>query len=104
MTQSTDPEAGQAFTRASVERYLNAAAKAKSDLESAIADARRRTESALREEERLLALHPKVGGTSEGQDGGPEAAQRTVFPLSAADGPAWRGQDMPAVAVTDLAR
>ena len=56
MTPSTDPEAGQAFTRASVERYLHAAAAEQARLESAIAEARARTEAARQAEEHLGSL------------------------------------------------
>ena len=104
MTLSTDPEAGQAFTRTSVERYLSAAAAAQSRLESAIADARRRAESALREEERLLSLQQGTNGAPERRDGGPAAARPTVFPPAIDDGHIWREEDLPAAAVTDIAR
>jgi hypothetical protein len=56
MTPSTDPQAAQAYTRTSVERYLSAAAAEQSRLQVAIVEARQRTESALREEQRLLSL------------------------------------------------
>jgi hypothetical protein len=56
MTPSTDPEAGQAYTRASVERYLHAAAAEQVRLESAIADARARTEAARQAEDHLESL------------------------------------------------
>ena len=56
MTPSTDPGAGQAYTRASVERYLGAAAAEQARLESAIADARARTEAAGQAEDHLRSL------------------------------------------------
>ncbi len=75
MTPTTDPEAGQAFTRASVERYLRAAAAEQARLESAIAGARARTEAARQVEEHLRSLDPgpdrqagpDLAGTADGR-------------------------------------
>ena len=55
MNQSSDPQAGQAYTRASVEAYLRAAATERLRLQSAIAEARARTAEARRMEEHLQA-------------------------------------------------
>lgn len=106
MTQPTDPGAGQAYTRTSVERYLSAAAAEQSRLESAIADARRRTEAALQEEERLHAVQHGVGGTSNHRERAPFTDQHPTLPLTMADdGSVWRDENLPtAAAVTDVRR
>ena len=56
MTLPTDPEAGPAYTRASVERYLRAAAVEQDRLQSAITDARARTEAAQQVQDHLESL------------------------------------------------
>jgi hypothetical protein len=56
MTQSSDPKAAQAYTRASVEAYLRAAADECARIESAITEAHERTAWAQAEEQRLKAL------------------------------------------------
>ncbi len=106
MTQSTDPEAAQAYTRTSVERYLSAAAVEKSRLQSAIAEARHRRESALSDEERLSSLRHGDGEDAERRNGAPATTRPDPFRFTVDDGRrGWREQDFPAaVAATDVVR
>jgi hypothetical protein len=106
MTEPTHPGAGQAYTRTSVERYLSAAAAERSRLGSAIAEARRRTETALHEEERLLALQPRTGRASGQPENEVCADEHPTLQFAAVDnGPVWRDEGLPtAAAVTDVGR
>jgi hypothetical protein len=106
MTQSTHPEAAQAYTRTSVERYLSAAAAEQSRLRAAIAGARERTESALSEEDRLSSLQRGDGEAPERRNGATAGTRPDPFRLAVDDSEhGWREQEFPAaVAATDVAR
>jgi hypothetical protein len=108
MNQSSDPQVGQAYTRASVEAYLRAAASERSRLESAIAEARARTVDARRVEEQLRAgnVDPDavVVGDDESRPPVVESSDSLTERLPfAIDGqPAeWREQDVPAAVARD---
>jgi hypothetical protein len=110
---SSDPEAGQAYTRASVEAYLRAAAAERTRIESAIATARSRTAWALGEEERLRSLAPALDAPPEGTRAhgapgdGPALPGRSEslvdrLPLASEDDRGrWRQPDLPTAVARD---
>ena len=57
MTPSREPEATEAYTRASVEAYLRAATDEKARLQEAIAEARKRVARAQMDEHYLISHH-----------------------------------------------
>ncbi len=113
MNQSSDPRAGQAYTRASVEAYLRAAATERLRLQSAIAEAEARTAEARRLEEQLHASGLDTEAVPvDGYDGrrpavveSPDSLTRRL-PLGLNGQSSHRhGQDRPtAAAVTDPGR
>jgi hypothetical protein len=109
MNQSSDPRAGQAYTRASVEAYLRAAANERRRLESAIAEARARTAEARRMEEHLHAsidteVVPAVDEYHQRRPVVVESpgslTRRLPFGLNGQAGE-WHEQDLPAAATRD---
>ena len=58
MTPSREPEATEAYTRASVEAYLRAATDEKARLQEAIAEARKRVARAQMDEHYLISTTP----------------------------------------------
>jgi hypothetical protein len=109
MNQSSDPQAGQAYTRASVETYLRAASEERRRLQSAIAEARARTAEARRMEEHLHASDdteavPVVDGYHQRRpavvEDSDSLTQRLPFGLNGEAGE-WRQQDLPAAATHD---
>jgi hypothetical protein len=105
---SSEPEAGQAYTRASVEAYLRAAAAERTRIESAIAAARSRTAWALGEEERLRSLAPAFdtppGGTPVNGNSPaavPESLVDRVPVNGEGNGRLWREPDLPTAAARD---
>jgi hypothetical protein len=109
MNQSSDPQAGQAYTRASVEAYLRAAAMERLRLQSAIAEAQARTAEARRREEQLHASGMDTAAVPvDGYDGRRPAvvessdslARRLPFGLNGQSSH-WQGQDLPTAAARD---
>ncbi len=77
MTQPSDRQAAAAYTRESVEAYLEAAAAERMRIELAIAEARARTERARRKEERLRSLGGESGSEGDrGQQPAPTESDR----------------------------
>jgi hypothetical protein len=107
MIQSSDPEAGQAYTRASVEAYLRAATEERARIEAAIVAARSRTAWALREEEHLGSLAPGSGTVPGDHDAGAADSGcaeslmgRLPFPV-VSNGRVWREPDLPTAVARD---
>jgi hypothetical protein len=109
MNQSSDPQAGQAYTRASVEAYLRAAATERLRLLSGIAEAQARTAEARRREEQLHASGMDTAAVPvDGYDGrrpavveNPDSlARRLPFGLNGQSSHC-HGQDLPTAAARD---
>jgi hypothetical protein len=114
MNQSSEPQAGQAYTRASVETYLRAAAEERRRMQSAIAEAQARTAQARtaqahRMGQHLQATHnteavPVVDGYDQRRpavvENSDSLTQRLPFGLNGEAGE-WRQQDLPAAATRD---
>jgi len=118
MNQSSDPEAGQAYTRASVEAYLRAAASERARIEAAIAVARARTARARQIGEGLDgSAGAGSGPTADGGDPGPVDGTREHIRSPVIDSPdsltgevpiglddrsaTWREPDLPAAVASD---
>jgi hypothetical protein len=122
MTTSKDPKTAAAYTRASVEAYLQAAGAERQRILLAIADARSRIELAHRRQARLDALvagatgQPVVtdqpaGGSEAGRTAAPPVPVPTLTPDRSAGGEvaevaevAGAGPDEPAVAEPAVAQ
>ena len=88
MTTPNDGKTASAYTRASVEAYLQAAAAERLRIELAITEARSRTERARRKQQRLAALEDEA---TEEPDADGSAAGMIVQLRSATvdESPAW---------------
>jgi hypothetical protein len=85
MTTSKDPKTAAAYTRASVEAYLEAAGAERQRILLAIADARSRIELAHRRQARLEALVAGVTdqvGVTDPQTSGSDPSMSTAPPVS----------------------
>jgi hypothetical protein len=86
MTSSVDPKSASAYTRASVEAYLQAAAAERARIELAIAEARARTERALGRAHRLHSLEVADSAATADADLTTTSAPHPVGPTSTIDG------------------
>jgi hypothetical protein len=90
MTTPNDRKAASAFTRASVEAYLQAAAAERLRIELAITEARARTERARRKQHRLAALEDEAAEESDADPHGMIVQLRSAI---ADDEAAWLQSD-----------
>jgi hypothetical protein len=97
MTRPSDDRAEQAYTRASVEAYLRAAADERARIESAIAAAQARSDWVRREEERLDA---RAAATTEAVvDTGAQTGRLSVPAATDANG--WDHSEVPTAIAHD---